>query len=74
MAVFRVSLPGWLVNLVLSAAAYLRGRERQAADDAAKAEQVTREDEAAARRERAAAEAMDHDELTRETDRWSKSS
>jgi len=67
---FRLSLPGWLVTLIASLAAYLKGASDQRARDEQQAENVDAADKRTAAEKRAEAEALDHDALRQEEDRW----
>lgn len=69
---FRVALPGRLVTLIASLAAYLKGAADQAGRDQKASADANAKATQTVEMERAKAEAEDHDALVKDTDTWSR--
>lgn len=64
----KLSIPAWLASLIGWLAGFIHGQK--AAKD--RSDELAAEAEKTAEQERAEAEAMDHEELARGQDRWTK--
>lgn len=65
-----IRAPAWLVGLIVGLAGYLRGRFDQRSADAAAEKQADEAAEKTVEQSCADAEAVDHDQLQHEEDRW----
>lgn len=66
----KLTVPAWLAGLIGWLAGFIQGQK--AAKD--RSDELAAEAEKTAEQKRAEAEALDHEELERETDRWRRKS
>ena len=65
-----INLPAWLDTLILSLAAYFKGRADQKAVDESAEQVAEAHAEQTAEQQRAAAEALDHEQIAKEVQTW----
>lgn len=65
-----IKLPGWLTATIVWAAGFLQGEAAQRSADAAAGQAKDASEDHVARQKQAEAEALDHDQLSKDETKW----